>query len=266
MDRYICSTCGTMYAPQERPPASCPVCEDERQYVPRTGQVFLTMEQLSRSHRNAFEVLEDGLMGIQTVPDFAIGQRAVLVRTEEGSLLWDPLSLADAASVEIVRALGGVRAIASSHPHFFASMPVWAEEFDARIVLHAENRPYVMGESGRIDFVADDEVTLFGGLRLVRLGGHYPGSSVLEVPFAAEGRGALLVGDTLQVTPDPGWLSFMYSYPNSIPLPASTVEDVARRALSLRFERIYGAWLSIPSGGRESLERSARRYAAHLRA
>lgn len=265
MERFVCCACGTMYAPTEEPPARCPICEDERQYVPPGGQRFTTMAELEGTHRNAYEVLEDGLLGIQTVPDFAIGQRAILVRTPEGNLLWDPLSLVDAAAREILGALGGVRAIAASHPHFFASMPAWAEAFDARIVLHEASRTDVHCEQGRIDYVAADDQPLFGGLRLVRLGGHFTSSSVLLVPFAAGGRGALLVGDTLQVTAQAGWLSFMYSYPNAIPLPATAVEEITDRALRLPFDRIYGGWRAIPSGGRESLARSALRYAQHVR-
>ncbi len=38
MPCFICSTCGTQFADTPRPPAACPVCEDERQYVGWAGQ------------------------------------------------------------------------------------------------------------------------------------------------------------------------------------------------------------------------------------
>ena len=46
MPAFICSTCGTQYPPSEAPPAQCPVCEDERQYIPPEGQSWTTLERL----------------------------------------------------------------------------------------------------------------------------------------------------------------------------------------------------------------------------
>ena len=59
-----------------------------------------------------------------------------------------------------------------------------------------------------------------GGMTLIRCGGHFPGGTVLHWPDGAGGRGALLSGDILTVVPDRRYVSFMYSYPNLIPLPA----------------------------------------------
>ena len=38
MPAFICNTCGTQYEPSENPPAACPICDDERQYVPRQAR------------------------------------------------------------------------------------------------------------------------------------------------------------------------------------------------------------------------------------
>ena len=38
MPSFICVTCGTGFPPSDREPANCPICEDERQYVPLAGQ------------------------------------------------------------------------------------------------------------------------------------------------------------------------------------------------------------------------------------
>lgn len=62
-----------------------------------------------------------GLVGIGTEPSFAIGQRALLVRTPQGNVLWDSITLIDDATVDAVRKLGGIRAIAISHPHYYSS-------------------------------------------------------------------------------------------------------------------------------------------------
>ena len=64
---------------------------------------------------------EPGLVAIDTRPAVAIGQRALLVRTPAGNVMWDCITLLDEASVARVRELGGLAAIAISHPHFYAT-------------------------------------------------------------------------------------------------------------------------------------------------
>ena len=60
----------------------------------------------------------------------------------------------------------------------------------------------------------------------------------------ADGRGALLSGDIVQVVPDRRYVSFMYSYPNLIPLPAAAVEAHPRprssRSRSTDLRRLVG--------------------------
>ncbi|WP_211230662.1 hypothetical protein [Alicyclobacillus herbarius] len=56
---------------------------------------------------------------------------------------------------------------------------------------------------------------------LIHVGGHFAGSAVLHWKAGAEGKGVLLSGDTLSVSADLRWVSFMYSFPNRIPLSAS---------------------------------------------
>jgi DNA-directed RNA polymerase subunit RPC12/RpoP len=92
---YICTACGLEFPASDQPPATCPICTDYRQFVPRGGQQWTTLGKLRRDHRNAFQQLEPGLIGIATTPDFAIGQRALLVRTAAGNVLWDCITLID---------------------------------------------------------------------------------------------------------------------------------------------------------------------------
>jgi hypothetical protein len=117
-----------------------------------------------------------------------------------------------------------------------------------------------------IRFFSGDELPMPGGMRLLRLGGHFPGATVLLWPAGAGGRGALLSGDVLQVVSDRRYVSFMYSYPNLVPLPAHVVERMAGRACELRFDRIYGAWWDrvVDSDGEAAVRRSAERYLAAL--
>ncbi len=239
---FICQACGTQFPESGDPPEACPICTDSRQFIPSSGQRWTTLEELRRTHRNAIEQYESGLTGIGTVPEFAIGQRALLVRTPEGVVLWDCIALIDDATIEIVGALGGLRAIAISHPHYYTTMLEWSRAFnDAPIYLHAADRQWVVRSGKAIRFWEGAQQEIMPGLTLVNCGGHFPGGTVLHWSAGANGRGALLTGDILQVTPD-GFVSFMYSYPNLIPLPGDAIQRIEKALKPYRYDRIYGAW------------------------
>jgi hypothetical protein len=140
MPAFICTTCGTQYPPADAPPAHCPICEDERQFVPPTGQAWTTQEKLAVDRVNGWHQYEPGIIGIATQPRFAIGQRALLLRTANGNVLWDCISMLDAATVSLIKALGGVQAMAISHPHFYTSMNEWSAAFDVPVHVHAMTR------------------------------------------------------------------------------------------------------------------------------
>ncbi|HEX6037656.1 MBL fold metallo-hydrolase [Longimicrobium sp.] len=264
MEHFICTTCGTQFSESGREPDGCPICRDERQYVGPGGQQWTTHARLRRSHRNAVRTEDAGLVGIGMAPDFAIGQRALLVRGAAGNVLWDCVPLLDDGLTEMIRGIGGIRAIAISHPHYYATMVDWARAFDCPIHLHAADRAHVMRPDPSIRFWDGDTLDLGDGMTLLRLGGHFAGGTVLHWAAGAEGCGALLSGDIVQVIPDRRWVSFMYSYPNLIPLPASEVRRMADALRPYEFERVLGAWWStvVPADGKGVVLRSAERYAA----
>ena len=266
MKTYICETCGTQHAASAQPPAHCAICEDERQYVGWKGQRWTTPDALVQDHHNRVQLEEPNLTGIGTEPGFAIAQRALLVQTPEGNLLWDCISLLDEATIEAVRALGGVRAIAISHPHFYSAMVSWSRAFDAPIYLHAADRRWVMQPDPAIIFWEGEEQRLWSDLTIIRCGGHFPGSSVLHWPAGAEGRGALLTGDTLMVASDRRYVSFMYSYPNYIPLSPPAVERIVTAVEPWAFDRIYSTWWDrvVADGAKAAVARSAARYVAAI--
>src|SRR5688572_19721780 len=119
---YICSMCGTQFAATASPPENCPICEDERQYIGFQGQQWTTLDALRSERSTLIRREPGGLTGIGIKPDFAIGQRALLVQ----NVLWDCISLIDDTAVQAVRALGGITAIAISHPHYYSSMVEWS--------------------------------------------------------------------------------------------------------------------------------------------
>ena len=123
MEKWICKTCGTQFPPSEQPPEACPICHDERQYVGYNGQQWTTLAQMQKdSFRNEFREHEPGLIGIGTTPSFAIGERALLVQSAQGNVLWDCMSLIDDETVAGIERLGGLTAIAISHPHYYSTV------------------------------------------------------------------------------------------------------------------------------------------------
>lgn len=263
MSLFMCVTCGTQYPASEVAPEHCLICEDERQYIGSNGQQWTTLEDLQRTHHNRLQEHEPGLVGIGTEPKFAIGQRALLVQTPAGNVLWDCISLIDDATVETVRALGGISAIAISHPHYYSSMIEWSHAFGGTpIYLHAADREWVMRPDPSVVFWEGEQRSLVEGVTLIRCGGHYEGGTVLHWAQGMGGAGALLTGDIITVVQDRRFVSFMRSYPNLIPLPASAVRGVVGAVEPFAYERIYGAWWDtiVANDAKASVQRSAERY------
>jgi hypothetical protein len=243
MARYLCVTCGIQFAESDGPPARCPVCEDERQYVGWDGQQWTTLEEMRGRFKNSIREEEPGLHSIHTQPKIGIGQRAFLVRNGEGNLLWDCVPLLDDATVAVVKALGGIAAVAVSHPHYYTSMVEWSHAFgNAPIHIHKADGRWVMRPDPVVRFWEGDSKDLFGGLTLVNTGGHFEGFQVLHWPGGAGGKGVLLSGDQPQVCQDRRWVSFMYSYPNHIPLSAAAIHRIAAALEPLAYDRVYGAF------------------------
>jgi hypothetical protein len=263
MENLICVTCGTQFGKSVQAPACCPICEDERQYVGHEGQKWTTLEGLRTDHHNRWHEEGAGVLGIGTEPEFAIGQRALLVQSPGGNLLWDCVSLIDPTTIERVNALGGIRAIAISHPHFYSSMIEWSAAFgDVPIYLHAVDRKWVMRESTYLRFWESATHALWDGLTLIQCGGHFEGGTVLHWPPGEDGKGALLTGDVIQVAADTRYVSFMRSYPNPIPLSSRAVRQIQERVEPFAFEKIYGAWWgrNVLTNGKRAIAISAERY------
>ena len=266
MPYFICTACGTQYPDSAAPPVQCTICEEERQYVPPRGQTWTTLAALGIDRVNGFRQYEPGVIGIGSQPQFAIGQRAILVQTPGGNVLWDCISLLDDATVTLIKSLGGLRAIAISHPHFYTTMVEWARAFDCPVHLNAADRDWVMRPDPVLNLWEGETLKLWDGVTLIRCGGHFPGGSVLHWAGGAEGRGIICAGDILTVATDRKWLSFMRSYPNFIPLSAREVEAIGRAVAPFSFERIYGHYFDrvIERDAREVVKKSVARYVAAI--
>jgi hypothetical protein len=261
MPCHICTTCGTQFAESDAPPPACPICEDDRQYVAPDGQAWTTHERLQAERRLRIE--EDaGLLGIG-LPDFAIPQRALLLPTSAGNILWECVSLVTDEALAALRARGGVDRIVISHPHFYSAMVQWSEALGGvPVMLHAADRQWVQRPAPCLRFWDGDLLRLSDAVTLVRVGGHFPGSTALHWRDGPRRGGALFGGDALQVSANRKHVSFMYSYPNFIPMSACDVRAMRERLWSFEFADVYGyTWgRNILGQGRRAVDDSFIRY------
>ncbi len=261
MPKFICETCGTQFPEMATPPLACPICNDERQYVTPNGQSWITLGELENDFHNEIIPLATNFYSIVTKPKFGIGQQAHLIQSPKGNVLWDCVSYLDDKTIDAVKELGGIKSIAISHPHYYSTMLEWADAFDATIYLHAADEIHVVNNSKRIHFWQGESLSLQEGLSLVNSAGHYDGGTVLHWQEGTNGKGALLTGDIIQVVADTRWVSFMYSYPNSIPLSASKIRRIVDPLAPYSFEKIYGAFGGIvQKDAKNAVKRSAQAY------
>ena len=259
---FICTTCGVQQATTETEPTRCIICEDDRQYVNWNGQQWTTQETLQQSYKNIILPVDPQLYRIHTEPKFAIGQKAYLLQSAAGNILWDCVTLLDNDTREQILKLGGLKAIAISHPHYYASMVAWSKAFGGiPIYIHAADRHWVVQPDPVVRFWEGTYLDLWDGIKIINCGGHFPGACVLHWPAGTSGKGILLSGDPVQVAMDRKSVSFMYSYPNMIPLPKAAIEGIRDSLSGFAFEKIYGAFEPhIPENGRSAFDFSINRY------
>ena len=262
----VCHTCGAVF-PEGAVPLDCPICDDERQWVPEDGQWWTVLDELARDRRNEVREEEPGLVGIGIEPEFAIGQRALLVETPAGNVLWDMIPLCTEDAVGEVERRGGAVAIAISHPHYYSGMLEWSRALGGiPILLHAADSEWVLRPDSAVENWDGDAYELPGGLTLLRLGGHFAGGTVLHWPGGAGGCGVLLSGDIVQVLGHRRSVTFMWSFPNMLPLPAAEVKRIVAALEPWEFDRIWGAWWgrTISANAKAVLRESAARYVRAL--
>jgi hypothetical protein len=203
----ICTACGTQFDISDRNVLKrCRICDDPRQFVPPTGQAFTTLAELKKAgHENKREPLDgdDRFWSIWTEPKFAIGQRAILIKSPHGNVLWDCITYLDSETIEWINSLGGLAAIVISHPHYYSTHLEWAETFDCPVYLSWEDKMWLnrmdpLGKARTFIEGREEEIEVRGektGVKALKLGGHFPGS------LCVLAYGRLLVADTLVTIP-----------------------------------------------------------------
>lgn len=276
-----CATCGVEHA--EPLPEVCPICADERQFVPPSGQRWTSpAESRAAGAHLEFVELETDVVGIVQRSCPGIGQKPALIRTEHGNVLVEVPNMISDEAVASVRGWGGIAAIIASHPHMYGVQSLWSAAFDdAPVYVSAADERWLglrpantvvwggRGSDGRssggdgsggVDRSA--EVEILPGVRASQPGGHFPGSAVVHWT-APDGAGVLFSGDTIGTVADPEWVTFMRSFPNWMPLSGAVVRRIADHVSRYEFDRLYGNFGGcVPRDARAAVQRSAERYAA----
>lgn len=261
LPQWQCAGCAVEFTPAQYPAQHCPICEDERQYVPGGIQRWTTSRQLAASGKFLhFTELEPGLTAIRA-EGVGISQSALLVHTPGGNLLFDVPGLITDAAVEKIHALGGMSAIVASHPHMYGVQSQYSKAFDNAPIYVAEaDSRWVQRTDGPVRYWTEDFAVL-PGITLLQVGGHFPGSTVAYWEAGAAGGGVLLAGDAVFPVAD-GNVTFLRSYPNRIPLSAPVVRRMAARLSAFDFARLYNNFATcVPSGASAIVQFSAERYA-----
>ena len=244
-------------------PQQCPICADERQWMPDQGQIWTTREQLeSEGHRVSISEREPGLYALRVEPKLGIGQTCYLAQTAEGNLLFDVPPYIDAEAVTAVAELGGVQAIAASHPHMFGLQLEWSAAFGAAPVFVCRADAEWLQRTDERIWKYYHETRPLPTVTLQRVGGHFAGSAI-ALWRGHDGVGVMLSGDSIGPVAKQGWVTFMRSFPNYLPLSANVVRRIAASVADLDFDRMYGNFGQVISAGAHSaVQTSAQRYAA----
>lgn len=256
ISKMICNACGTQYDSDEIKEGHCKICYDDRQYIPEKGQSWTTHKELLNSRSLQIKAISSRIYEITIIPSFAIGQRAFLILSDHGNILWDCIPFLDESTIAFINSKGGLKAIAISHPHYYSNMLTWASIFECTVYIHEKDREWVP-KSDLIKLWEGDEIDLFDGIKIINTGGHFPGACILRVPYLSD-QGTVFCGDSLQISRSKRFISIMYSYPNYIPLPASEIERIRLLLEKYQFDTLYGAFpfQNLTSEVKNILERS----------
>jgi glyoxylase-like metal-dependent hydrolase (beta-lactamase superfamily II) len=261
LKELICTACGTQFPSGKPLPALCPICNDDRQYIGDGGQTWKDTDALNKEYTVTINRVNDHLYELKMMPDFAIGQRAFLVLSGGGNVLWDCIPLLNEDTIAFIKSKGGLKAIAISHPHYYSTMHQWARLFNCPVYIHQSDEEWVMYKGSFVHYWSGDDMPVWDGMKIINIGGHFPGSSVFYIPSMSAG-GTLLCGDSLYIARSKQHIAVMHSYPNQIMLTKNEFVSVYRKMEGLEFDTLHGAFVgqSLAGNANEIFVSSMNRY------
>ena len=268
MQAFICTACGTQYPPSASRSARCTICEDERQFVPLAGQSWTTLSR-PRATSTAGASMSPASSASARSPAFAIGQRALLMLTPNGNILWDCISLIDDATVTLIK--GARRAAMPSPSRTRTSTRRWRSGAAPSAACPSTPMPTMRAGS-----CGPTRASSSGRARRLAAPGRdadprrrpFPGRHHAALGQGAEGRGVVCAADIATVNMDRKSFTFMRSYPNFIPLSAEGARRIGAALAPFPFDRVYSHFFDrfIESGAKQILQASVDRYVAAVRA
>ncbi|KAH7399518.1 beta-lactamase-like protein [Pyrenochaeta sp. MPI-SDFR-AT-0127] len=267
-DLAVCETCGTQFdVPLAKHPETCRICDDPRQYVPASGQSWTSLKKEIDLQKNTFETdehdsrihyistkpltpaeLPPGLSDSSTTrKQLGIGQRAILLQTDSGNVLWDLVAFLDQPTIDFINQKGGLKAIVISHPHFYTTHLEWAKIFQCPVYTNKDDEEWLNREDKEgwrklINGVNE----IVPGVTAIQAGGHFDGSSFLlwdKKLFIADTMMSVPSGfNNAKRLPNTTTYSFMWAYPNMIPLPPSKIHGIWKSLKPFDFDSTYGGF------------------------
>ncbi|KAI4841669.1 metallo-beta-lactamase family protein [Aureobasidium sp. EXF-8846] len=250
-DLLLCPTCGTQFdTPASNPPTDyCIICNDPRQYIPASGQAWTSLKAEAGKHETKWKQDEHDkrIWSIWAEPKLGIGQRALLLQTPHGNVLWDCIAYLDTPLIDFINSLGGLTAIVISHPHFYTTHVSWASTFSCPVYVHAVDEQWLCRTpvpSTKRVLLQKQYEEVVEGVTAIQVGGHFDGSMVLHWD------GHLFIADTFVNVPSGFYrkdrpkgttsFSFMWSIPNMIPLPPDTIHQMWKAVKPYKFTVTHG--------------------------
>lgn len=224
--------------------------------MPPEGQTFTTLAKLQKEHHNIWweDKHDPRILSVRSEPQFAIGNRAELIQTPNGNVLWDLIPLLDQATVDKINSLGGLEAIIISHPHYYSTWAEWSQTFSCPVYVGSPDKEWfertdTPGAELRFLEETYTPIPLRGkdsGLNAILAGGHFPGSLLLHW------EQYLFIADTIFAVPSAGnpvpgksgviSFTFFWSIPNRIPMHPDDIHQIWLKVKDLDFDTALGAF------------------------
>ncbi|KAF2154667.1 hypothetical protein K461DRAFT_319196 [Myriangium duriaei CBS 260.36] len=263
-DLLVCVACGTQFdVSYDHGLSKCKICEDPRQFIPASGQAWTSLRRERGRHKNEWkqDSHDDRIWSLYADPKLGIGERAILIKTSHGNVIWDLFAYLDDDLVKFIQHQGGVKAIVISHPHFYTTHLDWAATFKCPVFIHAADsewlsRPDPGGYRRLINSVTQE---IIPGVTAIQTGGHFPGSLVLHFDkhlFIADS--IMTVQAAYAPHPRPQGMntySFLWSIPNMIPMDPTGIERIWNAVKDFDFEATHGLMLGMDIYGTDCKQR-----------
>ncbi|RPF71186.1 MBL fold metallo-hydrolase [Aurantiacibacter spongiae] len=249
LNHFACANCGFWQLHFD--PPECPVCTDVRNDLPEDGWRFLPEREVAASHDGSAREVAEGLWAFTTTPALGLGGTGWLLVREGGNVAFEAAPYYSPPMLDTLARLGGIAALAASHPHGYGALFQLQREFDPPVVaIHKDDLAYT--KAFRVTAPYDETLELASGCTLYRVGGHYAGQAALH----DAGGGRLFCGDMFKVDQDEAGRSTHVSshkaFHRNIPLTHGELRHYRDVIAPLSFEALLTPFEYAPEIGRET--------------